>query len=606
MMDNKYLETGHAPDYSINNIPGARPSLFTAALIALLLIMTGSWLGTEPVHAAIRSGQFVEVTQGAGIDASPRRTFGVSWGDMNGDGLPDIWISHHARKPVLYINNGDGTFTDSTDLVTYNNASDMHGAAWADFDNDGDQDLFQIVGGGSGCGIGANQFLINNDGLSLEDKAADYGLDYPEGRGRTPLWFDWNGDGYLDIFLSNLKRTCDDQAQSALFTQQNGYFTNDNALTGIETNMGSDPVFAQLTHLGSGNAPALVIYSNSYPSRTSPHRVYQYDTVPFNDITGTLGLSTSAVEDAAVADFNGDLLTDFYFARAYINSSVIKYDDTTIRAGIIMTSVDPDKSFSFTASGNVTFKIESFQIKPDENGIYPIYIGLNGDQPTTTIFTRSSTAAAGMPDTTGIDFGIFIGYDTNTGKWKLSVRSNKWLMLHLSIDADTSISEPFDTIGFDNPTGKETDRLFIQKADGGFRQVADAGLGTSIACHSVAAADFDNDMDVDIYLVCRSIVKNFENILYENLGDGTFRRFWGHGAEGSRLGLGESVALADYDEDGFMDIFLTNGKFSSSITEGPDQLFRNTGNSNNWLEIDLEGVVSNRDGIGARVLATTE
>ncbi|NOZ70179.1 MAG: VCBS repeat-containing protein, partial [Deferribacteres bacterium] len=360
MMDNKHLGTGPAPDYSINNILGARSSLFTAALIALLLIMTGLWLSPEAVYA-IEAGQFVEVTQDAGIDYSNRRTFGVSWGDMNGDGLPDIWINHHARKPTLYINNGDGTFTDATESVS--NGADMHGAAWADFDNDGDQDLFQIVGAGSGTGEGPNQFLINNNGLSLEDKAADYGLNYPEGRGRTPLWFDWNGDGYLDIFLSNLKRS-DGLAPSALFTQRNGYFTNDNDLTGIETNMGSDPVFAQLTHLGSGNAPALVIYSNSYPSYSSPHRVYQYDTVPFKDITDTLGLSTRAVEDAAVADFNGDLLTDFYFARAYINSSVIKYNDTTIRAGIIMVKTDTEKSFSFRASGDVTFKLE-FEINPN-------------------------------------------------------------------------------------------------------------------------------------------------------------------------------------------------------------------------------------------------
>jgi hypothetical protein len=65
--------------------------------------------------------------------------------------------------------------------------------------------------------------------------------------------------------------------------------------------------------------------------------------------------------------------------------------------------------------------------------------------------------------------------------------------------------------------------------------------------------------------------------------------------------MGEAVAVADYDLDGFIDIFVTNGRQALPFGSGPDQLFRNLGNTNNWLELDLVGVESNRDGIGARV-----
>ena len=54
-----------------------------------------------------------------------------------------------------------------------------------------------------------------------------------------------------------------------------------------------------------------------------------------------------------------------------------------------------------------------------------------------------------------------------------------------------------------------------------------------------------------------------------------------------------------------MDIFVTNGYGTLPFGNGPDQLFRNTGNGNSWIMIDLEGVQSNRDGIGARVQVTS-
>jgi hypothetical protein len=133
-----------------------------------------------------------------------------------------------------------------------------------------------------------------------------------------------------------------------------------------------------------------------------------------------------------------------------------------------------------------------------------------------------------------------------------------------------------------------------------------AGLDAPASCPSVVAGDFDNDMDVDLYLVCRGVIENAPNILYENQGDGTFLAVpEAGGAAGSSLGIGDTVVMADYDRDGFLDLFVTNGAWPPPFDDdGPHQLFRNLGNGNHWLEIDLEGVVSNRDGIGARVLAT--
>jgi hypothetical protein len=130
----------------------------------------------------------------------------------------------------------------------------------------------------------------------------------------------------------------------------------------------------------------------------------------------------------------------------------------------------------------------------------------------------------------------------------------------------------------------------------------------STACVSLAAGDFDNDGDVDLYLVCTERTKNAPNILYENDGNGNLVKVpKAGGAEGSRQGRGNQVVTADFDRDGFLDLFVTNGagSYPAFADEGPHQLFRNLGNANNWLEIDLEGVVSNRDGIGAKVILDT-
>ena len=75
-------------------------------------------------------------------------SWGASWGDMNGDLYPDIYVSNHNLRTGLLRNNGDGTFSnvvlqaDLDQIWTSDPEADIHGGTWADFDNDGDQDLF--------------------------------------------------------------------------------------------------------------------------------------------------------------------------------------------------------------------------------------------------------------------------------------------------------------------------------------------------------------------------------------------------------------------------------------------------------------------------------
>ena len=125
---------------------------------------------------------------------------------------------------------------------------------------------------------------------------------------------------------------------------------------------------------------------------------------------------------------------------------------------------------------------------------------------------------------------------------------------------------------------------------------------------AAACGDFDNDGDLDLYVVYTGAALNRANRLYENRGGGDFVVVPGAaGAEGSQLGVGDGVSVADYDQDGFLDLLVTNGAGIRPLTnDGPLQLFRNRGgNGNHWLQIDLVGSRDTRDAIGAIVRVTT-
>jgi hypothetical protein len=87
------------------------------------------------------------------------------------------------------------------------------------------------------------------------------------------------------------------------------------------------------------------------------------------------------------------------------------------------------------------------------------------------------------------------------------------------------------------------------------------------------------------------------NFLYRNNGDGTFTKIT-TGSLANDGGASTGIAWGDYDNDGFLDLFVANGLL------GPAQvnfLYRNNGNVNNWVKVKCIGTVSNRVGIGAKV-----
>ena len=128
---------------------------------------------------------------------------GVAIGDINSDGLPDIFFSGNQVKNRLYLNQGNLSFKDVTDEAGVGGNSDWNtGAVMADVNGDGWLDIYVCaVVGIRGLG-GFNELYINNGDGTFAESAARYGLDF-DSYSSSAAFLDYDLDGDLDIFLLN-------------------------------------------------------------------------------------------------------------------------------------------------------------------------------------------------------------------------------------------------------------------------------------------------------------------------------------------------------------------------------------------------------------------
>lgn len=535
---------------------------------------------------------FHDVSDEVGMGQS-MSTFGVAWGDANGDGWLDVWVSEHGGESgsKLYINEGGERFSDEAFRLNVV-PDDFHGAAWADFDNDGDQDLYVSVGANGGQGSGSNRLFVNQDGL-FSDDANEWLIEDEMGRGRTPTWLDADFDGKLDIYLANAQRS-DGQAGSQFYFQRDGHFENGYNVSGIESL--KDNEFAVLLATGLSDSPGLLVDGSPFP-----FGIVSYEFQPFSllDVnTGTFPDSTWNVQDVVVGDFNNDLLLDLYLARSSNKSELLQSEPSSLDVGLFLNASNSNQGISFSGGGLIEVGLEpDFRAKPND-----IYIGASGAHPSSNSFSLDvlDDASHGVIDHSGIDEGIFIGYDTSASRWEISYKKPGWANLNIRLRG----SQPFDAVeehGFESDSGARADRVLRQEAGQVF-SVRGSGISNlSTACSSVVGGDFDNDMDIDIFLSCSSATQNLQNMVFENI-DGRFSlQESGGDATLAASGIGDKVSVADYDQDGFLDLLITNGRYPNDFNTGPVQLFRNDGNLNNWIQIDLDSAISNKDGIGATV-----
>jgi hypothetical protein len=162
-------------------------------------------------------GTFTKITTGR-VVTDGGNSYGCAWGDYDNDGYLDLFVANLNQRNFLYHNNSDGTFTKIASGQIVTDVGYSWGAAWADYDNDGFLDLF--VANGPPNGPGQNDFLYHNNGDGTFTKITTGSLVNDAAIGDGCAWGDYDNDGFLDLFVTNLND------QNNLLYRNNGNSNN--------------------------------------------------------------------------------------------------------------------------------------------------------------------------------------------------------------------------------------------------------------------------------------------------------------------------------------------------------------------------------------------
>ena len=172
---------------------------------------------------------------------------GVAVGDVNGDGLPDLYFTSNVGPNRLYINKGNYKFEDVTDRAGVGGGGVggwTTGVTMADVNGDGRLDIY-VSGVSYLSKHGHNVLYINNGDGTFSDRTKEFGLEFA-GYSTQAVFFDYDGDGDLDMYLLNYsvhaertlgqqgdRRVRNPRAGDKLFRNDGGHFVDVSEQAGI-------------------------------------------------------------------------------------------------------------------------------------------------------------------------------------------------------------------------------------------------------------------------------------------------------------------------------------------------------------------------------------
>ncbi len=414
--------------------------------------------------------------------------------DYDADGWLDIYFPNGAWEKAindnrgrklrgklfnaLYRNNHDGTFSDVTDRAGVGDPSPSFGCSTADFDADGDLDLYVL-------NYGPNVLYRNNGDGTFADVSAASGLADARWSLSAP-WFDYDNDGHLDVYVANYLKY--DDGKFRAYYAASGY-------------------------------PGPLSYS------AEPDALYRNNgDGTFTDVTKEAGLykDNGRAMSATVADLNGDGYLDIYVAN---DATENYYFENTGKATFVEKGLN--LGLAFGEHGQGVSSMGPFAGDIDRNNLLDIYI----------------------PD---------MGYSSllmNQGEF-----FEDW-----TTHSKVAVS-----------CGQYT------------------GWGGLLL-------DYDNDGYLDLFVSNGNAHHEYteEDVLLRNEGAGVFADVSDRSGDYFRVKkVGRGSTFGDIDNDGDLDILVVN------LNNTPNLLRNDGGNRNHWLAVLPRLTGPSRDAIGARVTVT--
>jgi hypothetical protein len=182
-----------------------------------ILVLRGGW-ETPQRRSLMRNngdGTFTDVTVASGLAKTPTGTQAAVWTDVDNDGFLDLFVGNENGPAQLFHNNRNGTFDDIAEKAGVAKRGFNKGVTAADYDNDGWSDLYV-------SNLGGTNFLYrNNRDGTFSEFGRGAGAPGP-GQGFPTWFFDYDNDGFQDLFVGSFVTSVDEAARAYLRLPRNG------------------------------------------------------------------------------------------------------------------------------------------------------------------------------------------------------------------------------------------------------------------------------------------------------------------------------------------------------------------------------------------------